>query len=225
MAGDGVSDVRLDPSFYRSEAGQRYIEEVGRSNYAEWPVPVRAHFLDTRYVRTFVAETGARGSPPLVIFHGMTSNSSCTHLLFDMAWLSELYNVYSVDTLGDNGWSAMAERPRSGLFYSSWIIALLEQLGVDRPALLGVSYGAFISLQFAAPIPSVCGSSSRFAPCVKGGRKCPISGGRKCPTPPRGGEPGYGVLASLVARRLGADVSSGPSLRERFQTSLWWRMR
>lgn len=148
-----LEDVRVQRPAYRSEEGERYIDETCRRNYAAWAVPIRPRLLDTPYGRTFVAETGRPGLPPLCVFHGMTSNSSFSHLLYDLPWLSQRYNAFFVDTPGDNGWSTIGERPKNGRFYSSWILAVLEQLGIERPAFVGVSYGAFISLQFAAEHP------------------------------------------------------------------------
>jgi pimeloyl-ACP methyl ester carboxylesterase len=161
MAGTGIdnaggrpiSEISTPVPSYRTKEGNEFVAQVCRQNYAEWAVPISAHFIDTEYGRTFVAETGSRASPPLVILHGMTSNSSFNHLMFDMEWLSQRYNVFSVDTIGDNGWSTVDARPKNGLFYSRWIVSILKQMGIDRPTVMGVSYGAFISLQFGAHHP------------------------------------------------------------------------
>lgn len=96
-----------------------------------------------------LAEWGGRGKTLLCI-HGITANCRCWDLVASN--LSPDYRVLAMDLRGRGG----SDKPATGYSIEQHgrdILALLDDLKVERPVLMGHSLGAFISLSFAAHYP------------------------------------------------------------------------
>ncbi|MEV0290149.1 alpha/beta fold hydrolase [Kribbella sp. NPDC050820] len=109
-----------------------------------WDVPVEQ--LDIR--GTHVNACGPVDAPPVVLLagHGATSP-----VWFAVApRLAEGHRVYAVDLPGDAGRST-ATPPRSVDDLMTWLAAVLEDL--ERPMLVGHSYGAWIALTYTLQNP------------------------------------------------------------------------
>jgi pimeloyl-ACP methyl ester carboxylesterase len=116
-----------------------------------WPEPSERLTVATRHGDTFVIASGAASAPPLVLFHGGSSNSSLW--LGDMAEYGRDHRVYAVDLLGEAGKSAPSRPPMAGPAYVEWLEDVLEDLKIDGFALEGVSQGAWAALKFATTRP------------------------------------------------------------------------
>lgn len=96
-----------------------------------------------------VAVWEGKGKSVLCI-HGLTANCRCWDLIASA--LAPHHRVTAMDLRG----RGLSERPPSGYsleHHCGDILALLDDLGLEHPVLMGHSLGAFISLAFAAQHP------------------------------------------------------------------------
>jgi pimeloyl-ACP methyl ester carboxylesterase len=136
---------------YTSQAGARAVEETYRRLLAGWPVPAEHLRVPTREGETFVVASGPPDAPPLVLLHGSGSNASMWAP--DVAAWSERFRVYAVDVIGEPGRSAPARPALSSGAYPRWLGDVLDALGVARAAVVAVSLGGWLALDFATRYP------------------------------------------------------------------------
>ncbi|GAA5109690.1 alpha/beta fold hydrolase [Pseudonocardia adelaidensis] len=138
-------------AIYTSPDGARAIEERYRELLAGWPVPAEHLRVPTREGETFVVASGPADAPPLVLLHGSGSNA----LMWapDVAAWSERFRVYAVDVVGEPGLSAPARPPLASGAYPLWFGDVLDGLGVARAAVVAVSLGGWLALDFATRHP------------------------------------------------------------------------
>ncbi|OLR95022.1 alpha/beta fold hydrolase [Actinokineospora bangkokensis] len=110
---------------------------------------VEQHRVPTSAGETFVISAGPADAPPVVLLHGSGGNST--------AWLREVgawsrgLRVHSVDIPGEPGLSA--DNRLAMPDHAPWLAEVLTGLGVERVALVGVSMGGWIALDFARRHP------------------------------------------------------------------------
>ena len=91
-------------------------------------------------------------SPPLVLLHGLASSARIWDLT--APHLRERFRVFALDQRGHG----LSDRPDADDAYSfenvtGDLLAFSEALGLDRPVLVGHSWGGNVALQFAADRP------------------------------------------------------------------------
>ncbi|MGH2896157.1 MAG: alpha/beta fold hydrolase [Solirubrobacteraceae bacterium] len=89
--------------------------------------------------------------PDVVMIHGITGNLAVWHLHIVPA-LSERFRVLTYDLRG-HGYSGTPPTGYSPDDMASDLLQLLDALEIERPAIVGHSYGADIALYFAALYP------------------------------------------------------------------------
>ena len=112
-----------------------------------WGVPVDQLTIGGTHVNA----CGPLDAPPMVLLagHGATSP-----VWFAVApRLAQQHRVYAIDLLGDAGRST-GTPPRTIDDLMTWLTGVLDGLGVDRPQLVGHSYGAWLALTYAARNPT-----------------------------------------------------------------------
>jgi pimeloyl-ACP methyl ester carboxylesterase len=100
-------------------------------------------------IKIRLAEWAGRGQAILCI-HGITANCRCWDVMASA--LAPEYRVFAMDLRG----RGRSDKPASGYsieHHCRDIVALLDDLGLKRPVIMGHSLGAFISLAFAAHYP------------------------------------------------------------------------
>ncbi|MGW5190269.1 alpha/beta fold hydrolase [Kribbella sp. NPDC004138] len=119
---------------------------------ARWGVPVEQLELTDEFGTTHVNACGPADGPPVVLLpgHGATSP-----VWFTVApRLAEQYRVYAVDLIVDAGRSTNTGRtPKTPDDLHSWLSNTFDGLGIERAALCGHSYGAWIALTYAIAHP------------------------------------------------------------------------
>ncbi len=100
--------------------------------------------LPTRYLAA-----GTTG-PPLVLLHGVGDNA------FNWQWvmpaLASTHHVYAPDLPGSSG-SAKADADYSPAFFTRFLVAFLDALGINSAAVIGHSLGGLVSLRLALSEP------------------------------------------------------------------------
>ena len=132
---------------YRSPAGKEAVEGFYRKVLQRWPVPNRQVVVPTCEGDTFVIISGQTDATPVVLLHGSGTNSS--------AWIQEVpewaqhYRVYSVDMIGEPGFSAPSRPPLASTRYAAWLDDVWNHLGLQSASLVGVSLGGWLALDYA----------------------------------------------------------------------------
>jgi pimeloyl-ACP methyl ester carboxylesterase len=143
--------VKTNGSIYRSAAGEQAIQAFYEEVLAQWPVPHERLYIPTSLGDTFAIASGAVSSPPLVLLHGSSSNSAAW--MGDVLAYSPCYRTYAIDIPGEPGKSAPARPSLKAEGYVDWLDDLLVALHTEQTAMVGVSLGGWIALQYAIARP------------------------------------------------------------------------
>jgi pimeloyl-ACP methyl ester carboxylesterase len=96
-------------------------------------------------LRLHVREWGRTGGPPILFVHGWSQNHLCWAKQYESA-LADEHRLVAYDLRG-HGMSDAPLEPEHYTDAALWaddVAAIIEQLGLDRPVLVGWSYGAFV---------------------------------------------------------------------------------
>lgn len=134
--------------FKSIEAKERWLRNIKELEKTEWPGDSDSLYVDTSFGKTFVRICGPESAPPLVLLHGMGTNS--------LMWaghieaFSKKYRTYAVDAVDDFGLSVNTKVLRSADEYSEWLDELFTGLDLDSNInLAGLSYGGWLAGQYA----------------------------------------------------------------------------
>jgi len=112
-------------------------------------VTPKNQFVELRGLRFHYRDWGGSGQP-LVLLHGLASNSLIWKLVAPL--LARRFRVLALDQRGHGP----SDKPDDGYDFQSItgdLQAFIEALSLERPALVGHSWGANVALQFAAERP------------------------------------------------------------------------
>jgi pimeloyl-ACP methyl ester carboxylesterase len=151
-------------SAFKSENGRQaivagYESVLGR---AAATVPFRRRMVSTAFGGTHVVEAGAADGPPLLLLHGTASNSATW--MADIPLWSRHYRVIAADIVGEPGLSEDRRLTLASEDASTWLASLLDELGVKRVRIVGMSLGGWIALHFATRFPRRVEALSLLAP-------------------------------------------------------------
>jgi pimeloyl-ACP methyl ester carboxylesterase len=136
---------------YKSAEGERLIRERYLAFLKHWPVPNQPIRIPTNQGETFVVAAGAEADPPLLLLHGGAANS--TMWMGDIRAFASSFRVYALDLIGEPGLSAPSRPPLSSEAYALWLDEVLRGLSVTHTAIVGVSLGGWLALDYATRRP------------------------------------------------------------------------
>lgn len=137
--------------FRSVRARDRYLKRYDECSRA-WPVASETRTVETRAGETFMRVSGPRDGPPLVLL----PSASATSLLWipNIESLAKSFRVYALDNIYDFGRSVFRVPFKTSDDYTNWLDALFDALGlVDDVSLMGLSYGAWLTGQYALRFP------------------------------------------------------------------------
>lgn len=132
--------------------------------------PRPAHYARPRQLQvagidTFVMEAGvdSSGKLPVVLLHGLSATGAS--MLPTLPPLAHEHRVIVPDLpgFGDSGKPLIAYHAE---FFASWVIALLDTLGIERAHLIGNSMGGRISIEVGLKYPDRVGKLVLYCPAV-----------------------------------------------------------
>lgn len=137
---------------FRSAAAQARYERAYDACLATWPVAPNAVDVPTRYGPTHVNVCGASSGLPVVLLHGVFSTSTSWGL--NVVALGERHPVFAVDVIGDAGRGRQTRPIEGAAGIAAWLDEVLGELGADAVHLVGLSYGAWVTLNQAVRSPA-----------------------------------------------------------------------
>ena len=100
-----------------------------------------------------MSESGGQGAPPLVLLHGLASTMRIWDFVAPV--LAERYFVAAYDQRGH----ALTEKPPGGYDLPTMLadlVGFLDALRIEKPVVVGHSWGANLALAYAASYPDRC---------------------------------------------------------------------
>ena len=156
--------------FRSAEAKEKYLKLYDK-RAEKWPVVSESRMVDTSYGQTFIRISGPAGARPLVLLHGVSGNS--LQWLPNIEALSGSFRTYALDNIYDNGRSITTKPLRSPDDFVAWLEELFKALDLgDNINLMGLSYGGWLTAQYALRFPSRLDKIVLIAPA---GTVLPIS--------------------------------------------------
>jgi pimeloyl-ACP methyl ester carboxylesterase len=117
-----------------------------------WPLDSEEIMVDTSYGTTFARVSGPAGAPPLVLLPGAGGNSLMW--IPNIEALSRHHRTYALDNIYDYGRSVYTRPIKNGEDFARWLDGLFRALALDdQLALVGMSFGAWISSQYSLRFP------------------------------------------------------------------------
>ena len=111
--------------------------------------PVRDEYIIAGDLTFHYLQWGEQG-PPIIFVHGLTANAFCFQAFADD--LARDHRVFAYDLRGRGD----SDKPESGYsvpIHATDLAELIDELGLDRPVVVGHSLGAFVGLYFAVHYP------------------------------------------------------------------------
>jgi pimeloyl-ACP methyl ester carboxylesterase len=139
-------------SLFTSPHGKQSLLDWYERFHARLRVPTERRLVATRFGESHVLVAGPQGAPPLVMLHGALASSA--HLLGELEGLTRGFRVHAVDVIGQSVKSADAQPSVKNDDYGHWLAEVMDALSLPKAAVLGVSWGGFVSLRFAAVAPA-----------------------------------------------------------------------
>jgi pimeloyl-ACP methyl ester carboxylesterase len=138
-------------AIWKSEAGAEAVRRRYAAFLERWPVANVARRVATSQGETFVVACGPPEAPPVLLLHGSAANSASW--MGDVAAWAQRFRVYAVDMIGEPGFSAPNRPPLASRVYAGWLGEVMDALGVRSAALVGISLGGWLALEFATRHP------------------------------------------------------------------------
>jgi pimeloyl-ACP methyl ester carboxylesterase len=151
-------------SIYRTVESRDILLDFYDGMMGGWTFPHGTMEVPTRFGGTHVVSAGRKGDPALVLLHGSASNI--------LGWGAAIpaymrdFHVIAPDLPGEAGRSGPDRPSWDNDEYVRWLDDLLDGLGIEKAALLGISLGGWIAAKYAAHRPS---RASRIVLLAPGG--------------------------------------------------------
>jgi len=164
-----MSKAQAGSSIYKSAAGEREVQQRYRDLLDQWPVPCELLRVPTREGETFVVACGPQGAPPVLAMQGSGANSAM--------WMPQIealaghLRLYAVDVIGEPGLSAPSRPPFDSDAYALWLDDVMAGLDLTRVAMMGVSSGGWLALDYAMRRPEQVARLALLSPGGVGRRK------------------------------------------------------
>jgi pimeloyl-ACP methyl ester carboxylesterase/TM2 domain-containing membrane protein YozV len=146
-----LMDISANHPFRSAKAKEMYLESYDRMA-KDWPIASETNTVETSFGQTFIRISGPEDAPPLMLLPG--ANATSLMWFPNIEALSESYRTYAVDNIYDFGRSVFTRRLKSSDDFVQWLDELFNALDLgDNINLMGLSYGGWITSQYAIHFP------------------------------------------------------------------------
>ncbi|UKA71897.1 alpha/beta fold hydrolase [Arthrobacter sp. FW306-06-A] len=149
-------------SGFRSTEGEQQYLRAYQDVLEEWPAAYEEIAVETLFGSTHVLVSGDTEAPPLVLLHA--TGTSSTGWLANVGPLSARCRVFAVDIVGEAGKSHQSKLLRGRKDCVQWLSSVLDGLGLERPSLVGWSFGGWAALAFTIDRPERVDKTVLLAP-------------------------------------------------------------
>ncbi len=143
-------------------------EEAYMAAYDEalklWPIPHESVFVSTEIGETHVLVSGAVNEKAVVLLPGALA--SATMWYPNVGQLGKHFRIYAIDTVGDFGKSRISSLPKSREDLANWLCAVIEGLAIEKPHIVGLSYGGFLAANIGCYYPEHIDKIVMMAPAA-----------------------------------------------------------
>lgn len=143
--------AKASTSLFKSREGEAKYYAAYDKVLALWDVPYECQLVATRFGATHVIASGPKAAPPLILLHGITTSSTMWYP--NIAELSRDFRTFAVDVIGDAGKSVPRHRPKDPCEHAQWLLDVFNELHIEQADVAGLSYGGFLTLNFALKAP------------------------------------------------------------------------
>ena len=129
-----------------------------------WPIPYETTFIPTKIGDTHVIISGPEAGKPMVMLHGAAASATMWHA--NVGELGKNYRIYAIDTVTDIGKSKIFSLPKTRQDFADWLGEVLKGLEIEKPHLVGLSYGGFLTMNFTYYYPELVDKIVILAPAA-----------------------------------------------------------
>lgn len=164
ISSHALMDISAHHPFRSEKAKEMYLESYERTERL-WPIVSEKRFVGSSFGQTFVRISGPEDGPPLVLLPG--ANATSLMWFPNIGPLSKIYRTYAVDNIYDFGRSVFTRRIKTPDDYVAWLDELFNALGLgNKINLIGLSYGGWLSSQYAIRYPERINKIVLLAPAA-----------------------------------------------------------
>jgi len=135
-------------SVFRSPEGEARYLAAYDTLMRYWPVPYEAFDIPGQFGCTHLVASGPKDAPVLILLHG--ARATLTMWSANIVDLSQGYRVYAIDIMGQPGKTIPNPSFTKRADLIPWFTELLDKLTIDKPTLIGQSYGGWFTLYYAS---------------------------------------------------------------------------
>jgi len=157
-----MKKIEFNP-FKSPETKEKFLRAYDEEAKA-WPVQSESKMINTSYGNIHVRINGPLNAPPLVLLHGMNSNSLMW--LPNIEDLSKNYRTYAIDDIHGNGRSIDTKTMNDPNDLNNWLDELFAALNLYDINLVGMSYGGWQACQYALKFPNKINKLVLLAPAA-----------------------------------------------------------
>jgi pimeloyl-ACP methyl ester carboxylesterase len=139
------------PSAFKNSQGEALYMAAYEAGLRLWTIPYEEKDIPSRFGSTHLVACGPQEAPPLVLLHSALAN--LTGWAYNVADLSRDYRVYALDVMGQPGKSIPDQPICRREDFVEWLTTILNALKIDRTHLAGISYGGWLTLNYAIGMP------------------------------------------------------------------------
>ncbi|MBN1646539.1 MAG: alpha/beta hydrolase [Spirochaetales bacterium] len=141
----------IPDSLFKNDEGEKEYFALYRKCLKNWPIPYEEQFIDTSFGKTYIIVTGNKKGRPAILCHGMLATPASWYP--NITALAEKYSIYVPGYPGDLGPSDFRKSPRNPEQAAAWLDELRTVLGIEKPVIMGTSFGGFLGANYAIRYP------------------------------------------------------------------------
>jgi pimeloyl-ACP methyl ester carboxylesterase len=147
----GKSDMDDLTYPFKSPKGKAEFMKVYDTLMQHWPVPYETFDITGSFGCTHLIASGPKDAPALVLLHG--ARATLNMWSANIGDLSQDYRVYAIDIMGQPSKSIPNPSFQKREDLIPWFTELLDTLKIEKPNLVGMSYGGWFALNYAIHVP------------------------------------------------------------------------